>query len=400
MVSIKANIIPMEGGAAMGTVNYQIICGGRAFMMPTAIVMPLAEWDTGRSLPALSASAADAGRRVRVCDDIRLGLDRLERTVRTLERGGIEFSAEDIAEAYGDYCRRYTLFNYVKTVANGLVTLGKTRTAETYASALSSIEKFREGKDVMLDALTADEVEAYEAWLLGRGVKRNTTSFYMRILRAAYNRAVDEGAIEDRRPFRHVYTGVDKTAKRALPLGMLRRMKRMKLAAGTAQAYSRDMFMLSFYLRGMSFIDMAYLRKSDLKGGVLTYRRRKTGQTLTIRWTADMQEIVDRYPKNTSDYLLPVIMGTVADERAAYRKMAYAVNRGLKSIASRIGVETPLTLYCARHSWASVAKAKGIPLSVISEGMGHESESTTRIYLATLEAAAVDRANALILASL
>lgn len=39
--------------------------------------------------------------------------------------------------------------------------------------------------------------------------------------------------------------------------------------------FARDMFMLSFYLRGMSLMDMAFLRKSDLSYGYVTYRRRK-----------------------------------------------------------------------------------------------------------------------------
>ena len=150
----------------------------------------------------------------------------------------------------------------------------------------------------------------------------------------------------------------------------------------------------------MSFIDMAYLRKSDLTNGYITYRRRKTGQRLTIAWTKEMQAILDKYPENKSDYLLPVIRTPGINDRWAYRNVGYNINYGLKAIARMVGVTMPLTLYVARHSWASAAKAKGVPLSVISEGMGHDSESTTQIYLASLDASVVDRANSLILSSL
>ena len=155
--------------------------------------------------------------------------------------------------------------------------------------------------------------------------------------------------------------------------------------------------MLSFYLRGMSFIDMAFLKKTDLRNGYVSYRRRKTSQQLIIEWTIEMQMILDKYPENASEYLLPIIRNPSTNERCTYRNVGYNINRNLKRIAEMVGVQIPLTLYVARHSWASAAKAKGIPVSVISEGMGHDSETTTQIYLASLDTSVVDRANSLIL---
>lgn len=158
--------------------------------------------------------------------------------------------------------------------------------------------------------------------------------------------------------------------------------------------------MLSFFFRGMSFIDMAYLKKSDLKNGIITYRRRKTGQQLQIEWTKEMQMTLDKYPENESGYLLPIIRGTGTNDRNTYRRVGYNINHALKRVAAKVGITMNLTLYVARHSWASAAKAKGIPLSVISEGMGHDSEATTQIYLASLDTSVVDRANSLIMKSL
>lgn len=158
--------------------------------------------------------------------------------------------------------------------------------------------------------------------------------------------------------------------------------------------------MMSFMLRGMSFIDMAYLRKTDLANGYVTYRRRKTGQQLMIEWTKEMQILLDKYPENRSQYLLPIIRNKGVNDRTTYRNVGYNINHNLKRIAEKVGLNIPLTLYVARHSWASIAKAKGIPLSVISKGMGHDSEATTQIYLASLDTSIVDKANSIILRSL
>lgn len=208
--------------------------------------------------------------------------------------------------------------------------------------------------------------------------------------------------IENLLPFRKVYTGIDKTVKRALPISALKKIKSLNLSQQPSLDYARDMFILSFCLRGMSFIDMAYLKKTDLKDGYVTYRRRKTGQQLIIQWTNEMQLILNKYPENESIYLLPIIRNSNSNTntRCICRNKSYNINHSLKKIAGMTGVNIPLTLYVARHSWASAAKTNGVPVSVISEGMGHDSESTTRIYLASLDTSLIDRANTLILNSL
>lgn len=252
----------------------------------------------------------------------------------------------------------------------------------------------------MLDCITSELMESYEAWQKSRGITPNTISFYSRILRAVYNRAVEDDIIENRNPFRHVYTGIDKTIKRALPINIIKEIKALDLSSHPGTEYARDMFLMSFYLRGMSFVDMAFLRKSDLANGHVTYRRRKTSQQLCIEWTEEMQKILDKYPENPNHYLLPILVREYSDEKKAYRNIGHNINKHLRKVAAMVNLTTPITLYCARHSWASAANAKGIPLNIISEGMGHDSVTTTQIYIASLDTSLVDKANSLILRSI
>lgn len=292
-----------------------------------------------------------------------------------------------------------SIFNYMDSLINGLKQNGRIRTAETYTAARHSFARFRNGKEIAIHQLTTEILEAYQAWMRSQGLVPNTISFYNRILRAVYNRAIEQYDIDNRHPFRHVYTGIDKTSKRALPISAIKKLKQLDLSHEPSLDFARDMFLLSFYLRGMSFIDMAFLTKQALSNGYITYRRRKTGQELSIKWSAEMQRILDKYPANPTQYLFPIIRSSTDDERKVYLNASYNINHSLKRISRMINL-FPLTLYCARHSWATAALTKGIPISTISQGMGHDSESTTRIYLASLNTAAVDRANAIILASL
>ncbi|MDE6144797.1 MAG: site-specific integrase [Muribaculaceae bacterium] len=400
MASIKVKFRPSTVADIEGTIYYQIIHERKVRQLLSDYKVFPSEWDESRSMVTTTHKSERKSFILSIRERIRWDVERLTKIIRKLHANGLIYTADDVIDEFNRYAHEYSLFNFMESIIAKLKQNGKVRTSETYKSTLNSFKKFRMGEDIMLDSLTSEIMEAYEAWLHTRGVAPNTISFYTRILRAVYNRAVEDDVIENRNPFRHVYTGVDKTVKRALPLVLIKKIKALDLFLTPSLDFARDMFLMSFYLRGMSFIDMAFLRKSDLKNGYVSYRRRKTGQQLIIEWTKEMQMILNKYPENSTDYLLPIIKNPGTNERCTYRNAGYNINHNLKKIAGKVGVTIPLTLYVARHSWASAAKAKGIPLSVISEGMGHDSEATTQIYLASLDTSVVDRANSLILSSL
>ena len=294
-----------------------------------------------------------------------------------------------------------SLFAFTESTIARLKTLDKARTAETYRTTFNSFKRFHQNRDLIISEIDSDLMMEYEAYLKRKGVSPNTSSFYMRNLRAIYNRAVEKGFTQQRFPFKNVYTGVDATLKRAVPLKTIKRIKEIDLSNNPQLEYARNMFLFSFYTRGMSFIDMAFLRKKDLNSKILTYRRRKTGKQLFIKWEKCMQEIIDKYDTSQSPYLLPIIRQDCSvDERQQYIYAAHNINRSLKIIGEKLDIPITLTMYVSRHSWASIAKSKNIPLGIISECMGHDSETTTRIYLASLDTIATDKANRLILQSL
>ena len=200
---------------------------------------------------------------------------------------------------------------------------------------------------------------------------RNTTSFYMRILRCVYNRAVEDGLIAQNTPFKRVYTGVDKTSKRALSIKEIKKIKDLDLTNAPTLDFARDMFLFSFYMRGMSFIDIAYLKKKDLSNGFVVYNRRKTGQQMIVKWEKSMEEIANKHPNEYSTFLFPIIISPNITERKQYLNKMLLVNKYLKKIAKLAGISIPLTMYVARHSWARIAQSQNIPMKAISLGMGH-----------------------------
>lgn len=366
MTKITPIFTPDRPGAESGALQFRISRLRRSCTIAAGLRLPAHLWDPAAG--RIQAPAAEAPAEVRqtaaaLRGDLRMLLERLCRIDHSLAEESDDYLPEDIAEEYRRLSDQLSLSAFTRSLISRLRLLGRVRTAETYESLLCSFLQFRRGADLPLDLLTPARVEAYEAWLRSRGLVSNTVSFYCRILRAIYRRAQLSGAFPDRQPFRGVYTGVDKTVKRALSSPRLRVLHHLDLSARPRLAYARDIFILSFCLRGMSFIDMAYLRRSDLVDGYVTYRRRKTGQLLTIAWLPEMQQILDRWPQRSREYLIPILTDSdnPADLRRQARNACYNINRSLKLIAARMGITAPLTLYVARHSWASVAKKKAYP---------------------------------------
>ena len=404
MASVKVKFRPSSVNGREGSIYYLVIHNRAVRQITADLHVHESEWDNKKSAVKISEWASSGRRQYlqSVTERIQWDTKRLKAIAAFLDKQNKDdYTTDDIVGKFNAATNEQSLSGFMQGIISQLKRLNRIRTSETYAATLASFMKFRDGQDILLCEIDGDTMMLYEAWLKANGNCPNTTSFYMRILRAVYNRAVEKALTEQRHPFKHVYTGIDKTVKRAVPLKAIKRIKELDLTLKPHLDYARDMFLFSFYTRGMSFIDMAYLKKSDLKNGILTYRRRKTGQQLTVKWENCMEEIVTKYAgRSVTQYLLPIITDPLTDERKQYRNAIFRVNTALKEVARLADLQIPLTMYCARHGWASVAKSKNIPLSVISEGMGHDSEKTTRIYLASLDTSVVDRANSLILKSL
>lgn len=402
MATVRTKFRASSSEEKEGTLFYQVIHSRVARQIRTDYRLYPQEWNA-ESKEIVFPSGIGKVRRSYLASlkkAVQEDIGRLESTILNLERADGTYTAEDVVSHYLSSADNRRFISFARNLVGQLRQIGKQCTAETYTTAVNSFARFRKGSDVLLDDMDSDLMATYETYLESIGVCPNSTSFYMRNLRAIYNRAVDKELTGQRYPFRHVYTGIDKTVKRAVPLDVIRQIRDMDLSRCPVMDYARDVFMFSFYTRGMSFVDMAFLKKKDLQNGVLSYRRHKTGQQLFIKWEKPMQELIDKYDTTGSPYLLPVIRCNGKDERSQYKSDAHRINRNLKKIGERLGLGIPLTTYVARHGWASIAKSKNIPIATISEAMGHDSETTTRIYLAALDSSVVDKANSLILRSL
>ena len=273
--------------------------------------------------------------------------------------------------------------------------LGRWSSRRNYRSTRLSFSSFLKGRKLFIGNLDAGELQRYNEFLDSRHVSKNAKSFYNRNLRAVYNRAVQDGyARRNDSLFSQVYTGIDKTRKKALPVDILRKIVSLDLSTESELSQARDFFVFCFVAQGMCFVDLAWLSKKHVRGDELCYARKKTGERITVQIKPCMTEILERHADASwGEYLFPVLHTTKSED--AYQEYTYRLNRYnlyLKEIGKRVGCPFPLNSYAARHSWASLARETGAPVSVISQGLGHTSERTTRIYLDELDNAVLNEA--------
>ena len=398
--TVKVKFRPSTVEDRPGTIVYLVTHRRIARQITTSYKVFPCEWDEEHSKPVLVSDSSRTDIVNRIIQKLRSDMERLEAIIKRFDNGRSSYSSDDVVAEFRHTERENTFFNFMENVIERLRQLNHIGTAKNYRAALGSFKRFRNNEDIPMEAIDQVTMEDYQAYLKSAGLTPNSISFYTRILRAVYNRAIEQDLVKDRRPFRTVFTGTEKTLKRAISISDIKRIRDLDLSLKPNLEFARDLFLFLFFCRGMSFIDAAFLKKSDIQNGVLTYRRHKTNQVLHIKIIKPIKELVDRYSSNDSPYLLPIITRPHCDERRQYETALRRVNNALKTIAKMVKLQIPLTTYVSRHAWATIAKSKNIPVNVISDALGHDSIATTQIYLASIDTSVIDKANELIIKDL
>lgn len=288
-----------------------------------------------------------------------------------------------------------TLSEYMEKQRKHALETGKHSTAHNYQTALASFLRFRQGEELSLQDLKPSLIVDYEHWLKSQHIRMNTISSYMRSLRAVYNKAVEEKLITDCKPFEKAFTGYPKTEKRSITAEDIRKLQKLPLVKDNCLRLVRDIFLFCVFACGMPFVDIAFLRKSQISNdGYLTYQRRKTNQQIRLKLMPCAQEIIQRYSDSGSEYVFPILTHTHPDKAyKQYKEKLCYYNKLLKELGQQAGIDRPLTSYVSRHSWASLAYEESTDVAVISKGLGHTTSRTTYIYIKGIDDNRLDDAN-------
>lgn len=394
MASIKLKYRPSTVKCKDGTLYFQIIHMRQVRQIYTDLHVSNNEWDAEEAKVIIPSGTTPerAGYLSSVKASIKELCSKLSSILQQFDRKGLPYMVDDVVKIYNTPAAIVGLVSFTRKLIDDMRKIGKRAAVKRFGTTLNSLLGYTDGDEVSWSDLTSIFILGFEGYLMKRGLCRNSTSFYMRNLRAIVNRAAEHDFEVPHNAFKHVYMGVDKTVKRAVNIDIIRKIRDIDLSGRPALDFARKVFIFAFYMRGMSFVDVAFLKKSDLHNGVITYSRRKTRQQLMVRIEPETKKLIESFGKNDTGYLLPIIKEG-GDAEREYENAYYRINRNLQKVGKMIGLEKKLTLYVARHAWASIALANHVAVSTISKAMGHDSEKTTIIYLQSLDTSLVDNAN-------
>lgn len=334
----------------------------------------------------------------------------LTKTIQALQLSAEPFTSKEITAAYRRRSDRHFIRTFILSLCQELEQRGKYGTSRNYRAMLSVFEKFAGNRNMLLRELSTTCLIEFVQYLQSGQLEQNTITFYLCNLRAIYNKARRMGLVDKGdNPFEDVSFRMDKTRKRAISPNTMRSIADADFGTRMWLTQARDLFLFSFYARGMSFVDMAYLSQEAIQGDEIIYTRRKTGQFFSIRITPPLRVLIDRYAHCVPWVLpimkhsikrcnspLPVVLETDPPHETLYRRYKDALTEYwyyLGVISQELNTEKRLSFNVARHTWASIARDRGIPITVISKGLGHTSEKTTAIYIDELDARQVNDAN-------
>ena len=282
--------------------------------------------------------------------------------------------------------------------------LGKIGTYQSYRDSVKALRKYKP-KDFPFGQYDYALLKGFETSLFARGHKPGGIGVRMRGLKAIYYEAMRRGLVDKKlNPYSTVTNkdgySLSKLKSDKIPKAMtkeeLERFKAFDIEQHPKLADSWRLFMFSFKMFGMNFIDMSKLKQSNLSRGRLSYQRQKTGKHFSLLVTEDAQKIIDHYATDDSEYLFPILRGcdglSAEEQRKACYKWLYRTKSELRKIADILGIETHITFYTARHTSATTLKRNGTPTDVISEALGHSDLAVTQHYLSKFEDEVLDEA--------
>ncbi|MGV3686451.1 MAG: phage integrase SAM-like domain-containing protein [Daejeonella sp.] len=374
------------------TIYYRITDKRKVTYISTGLSLEPRYWDESRGM--VKKAYANA---VTFNTSLSKRFMEVQKAIIELEDEGL-FSIDSLKEKLNPKIEKQSFRSFTEMVIAEMFGRNQTGNALIYQTALNSLSQYKPSKGLMFTDITATLIESYEEHLLRKGCKINTISNYLRTIRAIYNKAI-KAKVVDRRyyPFLEKSIRTERTAKRAFTKDVIKKIERLELT-NKRMADARDYYILSFYLIGMNFTDMAYLTRNNIVDGRIEYRRRKTGTDYSIKILDPVRDRFDDYCSQPRKYLLPILPDNIIEGSLEGKKLIHqfikTTNKYLKRISTQLELSKPCTTYTVRHSWGTIAKRMGYSKELISEALGHQQgNQITETYLDSFDRDVIDDVN-------
>lgn len=391
-----ASYVRKDGTAA---IVIRVSQGHQTRDLPTGYKIPVNYWDEDKRKVKATYNGVTSVARLNnlLAAEVKAANDKLIE----LEDAGIlvTLTITELVKRLSNKNNRDCFFKFADVQISQLKEAKRINTMDAYNDAANAIKNFHGSRSISFKSITPDFLRKMEAKHLAKGNKLNGFAAYMRSVRAIYNLAIDDGVVDKKfYPFDKFSIRTERTQKRSISKELLQNIVSLKLLPDHPCFDARNKFLISYMLYGMNFCDMAMLTKDNIVNGRIEYQRNKTTTPFNVLVTPTLRKLLGIYIRPEQHSIFNIVKR--ADAVLANKDIENArrlFNDRLKDLAKLCGIETNLTSYVSRHSFATHAKLHKIPVEAISEMLGHTSIKTTQIYLDSLPSSTLDEYNATVL---
>lgn len=297
-----------------------------------------------------------------------------------------EFTASSLVEKLDQPIRKETVKAFIEKEVSRLKAECRINYASSHKHLLNSLLSFKKNLEIPFSEIDVTWLKSYESFLKQQGLANNSIGIRFRTLRAVYNRAIEENLVKSEcYPFKKYKVSKlhEDTLKRSISKNDIKRIM-VYSATNPAMRFSIDLFLFSYFMGGINFVDIAYLTNNNVIDNLLVYVRKKTKKQIKLPLQSIAIDLINKYKQEDSPFLFPILSSFHKTEQQKInrvRKVIKQINKQLKIIGKELALPIDLTTYVARHSFATSLKRSGVSTSLISEALGHSSERVTQIYL-------------------
>ena len=290
--------------------------------------------------------------------------------------------------------KRIDAFAYMQEYILDKREIGKKNTADLCSAGKNRLKAYWKEETLKWQQITPEFLDGFIHYLKTEGLQENSINSYISCIRAMYNKAVNIGVTsQSANPFRHLRLHRKETEKRAVPETVIEEIAKLDLKYSPELQLAAALFIFSYLTCGIPFADLARLTWDNVHDDIIIYKRIKTGTLVCIGITPGMKNLLKRYKQKDSKRLFPILPENEKITERRYKNELRKYNSRLKKIGKMLKTPRQLTSYVARHTWATEALKKNIPLAAISQSLGHTSIKTTQLYLASLSQDKLNKAN-------
>lgn len=328
----------------------------------------------------------------------------INRKILSYKLSNEAFSLDELIEPKQKKQKSISVVKLFNTYIEELFSQERIKNAKYYRCCLNCLLKYTKGKDIEFAQIDASFLTDYSNWMQKEKLHKNTIGNRLRGLKAIYNQAILHKYVsKDLYPFDSFKVNKFRieTTKRAITKLDVQKIVKLDLSKIFTKLnykyydFARDIFLFSYFSCGINIVDIAYLKSDNIvDNDKLCFYRRKTKKLFTFKMHPKALDILLKYKSSDTDYIFPILT-TQISEKDKYNRVNGAlktINKYLKMIGEHLKIETPLTTYVSRHTYATVLKRSGVNTSIISESLGHSSEKVTQIYLDSFENSQIDEA--------